>query len=103
VSDTPTSGWVFLIGFGSLTQTQNRRRPSRKLTQPQPKPESETHMLEKIQSYFGLTTMPFGRTLAPGMLFCSGDHNQAVARIGYGIGARGITVITGEVGPGSHC
>ncbi len=59
-------------------------------------------MLSKIQSYFGLTTLPFGRALAPGMLFRSADHAQAVARIGYGITTRGITVITGEVKPGSH-
>jgi type II secretory pathway predicted ATPase ExeA len=59
-------------------------------------------MLDKIQSY-GFTTMPFGRALAPGMLFPSGDHAQAAARIGYGIATRGITVITGEVDPGSHC
>ena len=57
-------------------------------------------MLDKIQSYFGLTNMPFGRALAPGMLFHSGDHAQAAARIGYGITTRGITVITGEVGVG---
>ena len=67
------------------------------------KPGERTIMLDKIQSYFGFTTMPFGRALAPGMLFSSGDHAQAAARIGYGIATRGITVITGEVGPGSHC
>jgi type II secretory pathway predicted ATPase ExeA len=60
-------------------------------------------MLDKIQSYFGFSTMPFGRGLAPGKLFRSGDHAQAVARVGYGIATRGITVITGEVDPGSHC
>jgi type II secretory pathway predicted ATPase ExeA len=57
-------------------------------------------MLDKIQSFFGFTTMPYGRGLAPGMLFHSGDHAQAAARIGYGIATRGITVITGEVGVG---
>lgn len=57
-------------------------------------------MLDKIQSFFGFTTMPFGRGLAPGMLFRSADHTQAVARISYGITSRGITVITGEVGVG---
>ncbi len=57
-------------------------------------------MLDKIQSFFGFTTMPFGRGLAPGMLFRSHDHSQAVARISYGITSRGITVITGEVGVG---
>jgi type II secretory pathway predicted ATPase ExeA len=57
-------------------------------------------MIDKIQSYFGLTIMPFGRGLAPGMLFHSSEHTQAAARIGYGITTRGITVITGEVGVG---
>jgi len=57
-------------------------------------------MLDKIQSFFGFTTMPYGRGLAPGMLFHSADHAQAAARIGYGIATRGITVITGEVGVG---
>ena len=52
-------------------------------------------MLDKIQSYFGFTTMPFSRALAPGQLFHSGDHAQAAARIGYSIATRGITVITG--------
>lgn len=57
-------------------------------------------MLDKIQSYFGFTRMPFARDLAPGMLFHCTDHNQAAARITYGITTRGITVITGEVGVG---
>lgn len=57
-------------------------------------------MLDKIQSFFGFTKMPYGRGLAPGMLFHSSDHAQAAARIAYGIGTRGITVITGEVGVG---
>jgi type II secretory pathway predicted ATPase ExeA len=57
-------------------------------------------MLDKIQSFFGFTRMPFGRGLAPGMLYHSSDHTQAVARISYGITSRGITVITGEVGVG---
>jgi type II secretory pathway predicted ATPase ExeA len=57
-------------------------------------------MLDKIQSYFGFTTMPYGRALAPGKLFGFHDHAQAAARIGYGIATRGITVITGEVGVG---
>jgi type II secretory pathway predicted ATPase ExeA len=57
-------------------------------------------MLEKIQSYFGFTRMPYGRDLAPGMLFGHDDHAQAAARISYGIDTRGITVVTGEVGVG---
>jgi type II secretory pathway predicted ATPase ExeA len=66
----------------------------------QPSTRKNGTMLDKIQSYFGLTTLPFGRTLAPGKLFHSADHAQATARIGYGIATRGITVITGEVGVG---
>ena len=57
-------------------------------------------MLDKIQSFFGFTRMPYGRNLAPGMLFHYTDPAQAAARIAYGIDTRGITVITGEVGVG---
>jgi AAA domain len=57
-------------------------------------------MLDRIQSFYGFTCMPFGRDLAPGMLHRHGDHAQATARIAYGIDTRGITVITGEVGVG---
>jgi type II secretory pathway predicted ATPase ExeA len=57
-------------------------------------------MLDKIQSYYGFTRMPYGRNLAPAMLHRHADHTQAVARIAYGIDTRGITVITGEVGTG---
>jgi type II secretory pathway predicted ATPase ExeA len=57
-------------------------------------------MLDKIQSFYGFTRMPYGRNLAPGMLHRHADHAQAAARIAYGIDTRGITVITGEVGVG---
>jgi type II secretory pathway predicted ATPase ExeA len=57
-------------------------------------------MLDKIQSFYGFTRMPYGRNLAPGMLHPHTDHAQAAARIAYGIDTRGITVITGEVGVG---
>ena len=57
-------------------------------------------MLDRIQSFYGFTCMPFGRDLAPGMLHRHHDHAQAAARIAYGIDTRGITVITGEVGVG---
>jgi type II secretory pathway predicted ATPase ExeA len=60
-------------------------------------------MLDRVQSFYGFTRMPFGRDLAPGMLHRHHDHTQTTARIAYGITTRGITVITGEVGPGSHC
>jgi type II secretory pathway predicted ATPase ExeA len=57
-------------------------------------------MLDRIQSFYGFTRMPFGRDLAAGMLHRHADHAQAAARIAYGIDTRGITVITGEVGVG---
>jgi type II secretory pathway predicted ATPase ExeA len=57
-------------------------------------------MLDKIQSFYGFSRMPFGRNLAPGMLHRYHDHAQTTARIAYGIDTRGITVITGEVGVG---
>ena len=57
-------------------------------------------MLDKIQSFYGFTRMPYGRDLAPGMLHQHAGHAQATARIAYGIDSRGITLITGEVGVG---
>lgn len=57
-------------------------------------------MLDRVQSFYGFTRMPFGRDLAPGMLHRHHEHTQATARIAYGITTRGITVITGEVGVG---
>jgi type II secretory pathway predicted ATPase ExeA len=62
--------------------------------------QENNHMLDKIQSFYGFTRMPYGRDLAPGMLHQNAGHAQATARIAYGIDTRGITVITGEVGVG---
>jgi type II secretory pathway predicted ATPase ExeA len=47
--------------------------------------------------------MPFGRNLAPGMLHRHHGHGEAVARISWCVDQHAIGVITGEVGPGSHC
>jgi type II secretory pathway predicted ATPase ExeA len=57
-------------------------------------------VLDRIQSFYGFTRMPFGRDLAAGMLHRHVDHAQATARVAYGIDTRGIAVITGEVGVG---
>ena len=57
-------------------------------------------MIEKLQSHYGFTRMPFGRDLAPGMLHRHAAHNEAVARITWCIAERAIGVITGEVGAG---
>jgi type II secretory pathway predicted ATPase ExeA len=57
-------------------------------------------MIERLQGFYGLTRMPFGRDLAPGMLHRHGAHGEAVARIGWCVTERRIGVITGEVGAG---
>jgi type II secretory pathway predicted ATPase ExeA len=57
-------------------------------------------VIDKMQNFYGFTTMPFGRGLAPGMLHRHAAHSEAVARIGWCITERRIGVITGEVGAG---
>jgi type II secretory pathway predicted ATPase ExeA len=57
-------------------------------------------MIEKLQSHYGFTRTPFGRSLAPGMLHRHGAHAEALARIGWCITERALGVITGEVGAG---
>ncbi|HET8601197.1 MAG TPA: AAA family ATPase [Segeticoccus sp.] len=57
-------------------------------------------MIEKLQSHYGFTTMPFGRSLAPGMLHRHASHAEAVARIGWCVAERALGVITAEVGAG---
>ena len=57
-------------------------------------------MIEKLQAHYGFSRMPFGRSLAPGMLHRHASHNEAVARITWCISERSIGVITGEVGAG---
>lgn len=56
--------------------------------------------IDRLQSHFGFTRMPFGRDLAPGMLHRHASHNEAVARISWCISERSIGVVTGEVGAG---
>lgn len=57
-------------------------------------------MIEKLKSHYGFTRTPFGRSLAAQMLHRHGTHAEAVARIGWCIGERGLGVVTGEVGAG---
>ncbi len=42
--------------------------------------------IQRLQSHWGFTTMPFGRGLAPSMLHRHGGHAEAVARIAWCIG-----------------
>src|SRR5215468_346549 len=57
-------------------------------------------MIDKLQSHYGFTRTPFGRSLAPGMLHRHAAHAEAVARIGWCINERALGVVTGEVGAG---
>jgi len=56
--------------------------------------------IENLQSHWGFTRMPFGRSLAPQMLHRHAAHAEAVARIGWCVSERSLGVITGEVGAG---
>ena len=57
-------------------------------------------MLDKIQSYYGFTKMPFGRDLAPDQLHRHHSHAETVARLTWAITTRSMAVLTGEVGSG---
>jgi type II secretory pathway predicted ATPase ExeA len=56
--------------------------------------------IDRLRAHYGFTRMPFGKELAPGMLFRSKAHAEAVARITWLITERAMGVITGEVGAG---
>ncbi len=57
-------------------------------------------MIDRLQSHYGFTKMPFGRDLAPSMLHKHSSHAEAVARIAWCVEQRVLGVITGEVGAG---
>lgn len=56
--------------------------------------------IERLQAHYGLTRMPFGRNLAPGMLHRHHGHNEAIARITWCVAEHALGVVTGEVGAG---
>ncbi|MEO8816033.1 MAG: AAA family ATPase [Mycobacterium sp.] len=56
--------------------------------------------IQRLQDHYGFGRMPFGRSLAPGMLHRSAGHGEAVARITWCIEQHAIGVVTGEVGAG---
>lgn len=56
--------------------------------------------IERLQAHYGFTRMPFGRSLAPGMLHHHAGHDEAVARITWCVNEAALGVITGEVGSG---
>lgn len=56
--------------------------------------------VDRLRAHFGFSRQPFGRDLAPGQLFASRAHQEAIARIRWLVDERGIGVLTGEVGAG---
>ena len=56
--------------------------------------------LDRLRAHYGFSRQPFGRDLAPNLLFASRAHQQAVARLRWLAGERGIGVLTGETGAG---
>lgn len=56
--------------------------------------------VDRLCAYYGFTNMPFGRSLAPGSLFRSAAHAEAVARLSWCVDERGLATLTGEVGCG---
>ena len=57
-------------------------------------------MIENLQAHYGFTVMPFTAAVPVPGLFGSAAHKEAVARLRWLISARGLGVLTGEVGSG---
>ncbi len=57
-------------------------------------------MIPNLQSHYGFTRMPFTKDIPVPALFSSAACKEAVARLRWLISARGLGVITGEVGAG---
>jgi hypothetical protein len=57
-------------------------------------------VLDTLQSHWGFTVMPFTATVPAAGLFGSAAHKEAAARLRWLISARGLGVLTGEVGSG---
>jgi type II secretory pathway predicted ATPase ExeA len=57
-------------------------------------------MIENLQAHWGFTIMPFGPAIPVSALFGSAAHQEAVARLRWLISARGLGLLTGEVGSG---
>jgi type II secretory pathway predicted ATPase ExeA len=57
-------------------------------------------MIANLQSHYGFTRMPFTKDIPVPALFSSAACKEAVARLRWLISARGLGVITGEVGAG---
>ena len=56
--------------------------------------------IDKLRAHYGFTRQPFGRDLAPGQIFASRTHQEAVARLRWLVDNTAIGLLTGEVGAG---
>lgn len=56
--------------------------------------------IDRLQSHYGFTRMPFGRDIPPQALHPHPSHREAIARIDWCVSQRALRVITGEVGAG---
>ncbi|MGY2744652.1 AAA family ATPase [Arthrobacter sp. UYCu723] len=56
--------------------------------------------IENLQTHYGFTRMPFGRSIPVQALHPHPGHREAIARIQWCISQRQMGVITGEVGAG---
>lgn len=52
------------------------------------------------EEYYGLKSRPFSKTPDPKFLFMSKEHNEALARLQYGVEERDLVLMTGEIGTG---
>ena len=57
-------------------------------------------MIANLQAHYGFTRMPFTAAVPASSLYASAAHKEAVARLRWLISARGLGVLTGEVGSG---
>ncbi|MGH8919708.1 MAG: ExeA family protein [Actinomycetes bacterium] len=57
-------------------------------------------MIANLQAHYGFTVMPFSSAVPVPALYASAAHKEAVARLRWLISARGVGVVTGEVGAG---
>jgi type II secretory pathway predicted ATPase ExeA len=57
-------------------------------------------MIANLQAHYGFTRMPFTASVPAPALFASAAHKEAVARLRWLISARGVGILTGEVGTG---
>ncbi len=57
-------------------------------------------MIDTLQAHWGFTVMPFTAAVPVPGLFGSAAHGEAVARLRWLISARGLGILTGEVGAG---